>query len=161
MMRFHASFDQRTTEMFRPWSHFGTLRAAVERLASLNVLRFRPNDGGDRARATAPCSTNNPRSCPSGDGSRRPTSCAATTRWSEAWAAWGERSASCGARQVATSWTGNRKVRTQDLLVFYALSRFDSRPAFGELPRPIQLDVKAFFESYAKAAKRADDALFL
>ena len=60
----------------------------------------------------------------------------------------------------AEVWDGVREGRAQDLLVYLALSRFDRRPAYGELPRHIQLDVKAFFRTYAAARERADDALF-
>lgn len=57
-------------------------------------------------------------------------------------------------------WDSVREDRVQDLLVYLALSRFDRRPAYGDLPRAIQLDVKAFFGSYTAAKERADVALF-
>jgi DNA phosphorothioation-associated putative methyltransferase len=53
-----------------------------------------------------------------------------------------------------------RESRTQDLLVFIALSRFDGRPRFNELPLPLQRDVKAFFGTYAAACTAADELLF-
>lgn len=58
------------------------------------------------------------------------------------------------------AWDGVRDARSQDLLVFVALSRFDRRPRFGELPRDIQLDVKAFFGTYTAQCTAADDLLF-
>lgn len=58
------------------------------------------------------------------------------------------------------AWDAVRAARTEDLLVYLALSRFDGRPSFHQLPTDIQLDVKAFFGSYAAACKAADDALF-
>ncbi len=53
-----------------------------------------------------------------------------------------------------------REGRSQDLLVYLALSRFGRRPAYGDLPPSIRLDVRAFFGSYAAARERADAALF-
>ncbi len=58
------------------------------------------------------------------------------------------------------AWNGVREIRSQDLLAFVALSRFDGRPRFNELPRDMQLDVKAFFGSYTAACAAADDILF-
>jgi DNA phosphorothioation-associated putative methyltransferase len=40
------------------------------------------------------------------------------------------------------------------------LARFDRRPALGQLPLTLQRDIKAFFQSYAQACKRADALLF-
>ena len=53
-----------------------------------------------------------------------------------------------------------REARTEDLLVYLALSRFEGRPRMHELPPDMQLDAKAFFGSYAGACKRADELLF-
>lgn len=58
------------------------------------------------------------------------------------------------------AWDGVRTARTQDLLVFVALSRFDGRPRFNDLPLPLQRDVKAFFGSYTAACAAADEQLF-
>jgi len=57
-------------------------------------------------------------------------------------------------------WETVRQVRTEDLLVYLALSRFGKRPRFGQLPQDLQLDVKAFFGSYRRACDEADEALF-
>lgn len=57
-------------------------------------------------------------------------------------------------------WEQAQVSRTEDLLVFVALSRFDGRPKFAELPLDMQLDVKAFFGTYTEACRRADDLLF-
>ena len=53
-----------------------------------------------------------------------------------------------------------RADRIDDLLVYLALGRFDTRPRWGNLPRPLQADVRAFFATYTNACKRADDLLF-
>ena len=50
--------------------------------------------------------------------------------------------------------------RTNDLLVYLALSQFDGRPTFRRLPRLLQGDVKAFFSNYRKACASADEILF-
>lgn len=57
-------------------------------------------------------------------------------------------------------WERIREERSQDLLVYLALSRFGGRPRFSELPRDIQLDVRAFFSTYSRACKEADAVLF-
>lgn len=57
-------------------------------------------------------------------------------------------------------WDRVREERTQDLLVFVALSRFDGRPKFSELPLALQRDVKAFFGTYTAACAAADEQLF-
>lgn len=57
-------------------------------------------------------------------------------------------------------WDSIRDDRTQDLLVYLALERFAGRPRFAALPSDIQGDVRAFFGSYKKACKRADELLF-
>jgi DNA phosphorothioation-associated putative methyltransferase len=59
-----------------------------------------------------------------------------------------------------SAWESVRESRTQDLLVFIALSRFDGRPRLYELPLPLQRDVKAFFGTYAAACTAADELLF-
>jgi len=58
------------------------------------------------------------------------------------------------------AWEQAQESRTEDLLVFVALSRFDGRPKFSDLPLDMQLDVKAFFGTYTEACRRADDLLF-
>ena len=55
-------------------------------------------------------------------------------------------------RQIVTA-------RGEDLLIFLALSRFDGRPQFGQLPRAIRLDIRALFSSYRNACEEADIAL--
>ena len=57
-------------------------------------------------------------------------------------------------------WERVREARSQDLLMLLALSRFEGRPKPTELAVDLQLDVKAFFGSYAAACKAADDLLF-
>ena len=58
------------------------------------------------------------------------------------------------------AWDRVRAERTQDLLVFVALSRFDGRPKFSELPLALQYDIKAFFGTYTAACAAADEHLF-
>ena len=50
--------------------------------------------------------------------------------------------------------------RSEDLLVFIALAQFGQRATFGQLPRELQLDVRAFFSSYKRACALADALLF-
>jgi len=61
-----------------------------------------------------------------------------------------------GSEQLATI----RAERSQDLLVYLALSRFSTRFAFSKLPRDLQLDIRSFFGNYRKACDLADDLLF-
>ena len=49
--------------------------------------------------------------------------------------------------------------RGQDLLLFLALSRFDGRPRFAQLPMVVRRDVKSIFSSYRRACEEADAAL--
>jgi len=60
----------------------------------------------------------------------------------------------------AEQWAVIREERSQDLLVYLALSRFAGRPRFSQLPRDLQLDVRAFFPNYRKACELADQLLF-
>lgn len=60
----------------------------------------------------------------------------------------------------AEMWTTLTTKRTEDLLVYLALSRFARRPAFTTLPAPLQYDVKAFFGNYKQACEAADKLLF-
>jgi DNA phosphorothioation-associated putative methyltransferase len=57
-------------------------------------------------------------------------------------------------------WEAIRRRRTEDLLVYLALSRFRKRPKWSHLPRPLQADMRAFFGTYAGACRRADELLF-
>jgi DNA phosphorothioation-associated putative methyltransferase len=57
-------------------------------------------------------------------------------------------------------WEAIRRRRTEDLLVYLALSRFRKRPALTRLPRTLRADMRAFFGTYAKACRRADEFLF-
>jgi len=57
-------------------------------------------------------------------------------------------------------WRVIAKRRAEDLLVYLALARFHRRPAFSELPLPIQRDVKAFYGAYQRACAEADALLF-
>lgn len=57
-------------------------------------------------------------------------------------------------------WDAVRKSRSDDLLVYLALAKFDHRPGLSGLPLDIQRDVRAFFGSYAKATALADELLF-
>ena len=60
----------------------------------------------------------------------------------------------------AAPWAEIAAKRAQDLLIYLALARFDSRPMLGRLPVPLQRDIKALFPSYAQACKQADALLF-
>ena len=57
-------------------------------------------------------------------------------------------------------WKEVAKKRAEDLLIYLALARFDSRAPFGKLPRHLQYDVKEFFSTYTAACKEADEMLF-
>jgi DNA phosphorothioation-associated putative methyltransferase len=57
-------------------------------------------------------------------------------------------------------WDIARVERYQDLLVHFALARFDKRPRMSDLPRELQLDVKEFFSSYKVACESADRLLY-
>ena len=56
-------------------------------------------------------------------------------------------------------WTRITTARGEDLLIFLALSRFDGRPRFGQLPRPARLDIQSIFSTYRNACEQADVAL--
>ena len=58
------------------------------------------------------------------------------------------------------SWDRIAEDRTQDLLIYLALSHFDGRPKFGQLARELQRDVKGFYSSYKQACATADEILF-
>jgi DNA phosphorothioation-associated putative methyltransferase len=57
-------------------------------------------------------------------------------------------------------WEAIRRRRTEDLLVFMALARFGKRPALSQLPGGLRADMRAFFGTYAKACRQADELLF-
>jgi DNA phosphorothioation-associated putative methyltransferase len=56
-------------------------------------------------------------------------------------------------------WDRIRDARSQDLLVFLALSRFDGRPRPKDLPEEIRHDVRDLFGSHAAACRQADRLL--
>ena len=58
-----------------------------------------------------------------------------------------------------SEWKKVITIRGQDLLLFLALSRFDGRPRFGQLPLPVRRDVRSIFSSYRNACEQADVAL--
>jgi DNA phosphorothioation-associated putative methyltransferase len=57
-------------------------------------------------------------------------------------------------------WEEICKKRTEDLLVYLALSRFKKRLSAASLPIGLQYDIKAFFGTYKIACARADALLF-
>ena len=57
-------------------------------------------------------------------------------------------------------WEQVRRERKQDLLVYLALSRFDGRLPFGQLPLELQRDVRAFFGFYKRGCAAADELLW-
>ena len=59
----------------------------------------------------------------------------------------------------AEAWRRVITARGEDLLIFLALSRFDGRPRFGQLPLPVRRDIRAIFSSYRQACEEADVAL--
>ena len=59
----------------------------------------------------------------------------------------------------AEVWKRVVTARGEDLLIFLALSRFDGRPRFGQLPLPVRRDIRAIFSSYRRACEEADVAL--
>ncbi len=60
----------------------------------------------------------------------------------------------------AAEWDTLRRRRTEDLLVYLALARFRKRPRLSQLPRTLQRDLRAFFGTYTKACRLADEVLF-
>ena len=53
-----------------------------------------------------------------------------------------------------------KTVRREDLLVYFALSLFDKRKAYSQMPDSLKRDVKAFFKSISQAYDEAKDILF-
>lgn len=60
----------------------------------------------------------------------------------------------------AAQWDQIAEQRALDLLIYLALSRFDTRPAYGQLPQELQRDVRGFFSTYKQACENADELLF-
>lgn len=60
-----------------------------------------------------------------------------------------------------SQWEAVEQQRTEDLLIYLALSRFTRRPRLSELPLALQLDMRAFFTSYSAACELADAWLLL
>ena len=59
----------------------------------------------------------------------------------------------------AEKWKRVVTARGEDLLIFLALSRFDGRPRFGQLPLAVRRDIRAIFSAYRRACEEADVAL--
>jgi len=57
-------------------------------------------------------------------------------------------------------WEKIKADRTQDLLTYLALVRFDGRPTFGRLSSDLKLDVRAFCSTYKRACEMADQLLY-
>ena len=60
---------------------------------------------------------------------------------------------------VTENWNAIAAQRAQDLSIYLALSQFDGRPKFSDLPEDLKNDVRAFFSTYTKACKVADSLL--
>ena len=58
------------------------------------------------------------------------------------------------------SWDRVRDARSQDVLVFLALSRFEKRVRLKDLPETTRFDVRDLFGSYLAACRQADRLLF-
>ncbi len=56
-------------------------------------------------------------------------------------------------------WETIARHRSDDLLVYLALARFHKRPILSKLPLGTQRDVKAFFGTYDRACRAADELL--
>lgn len=59
-----------------------------------------------------------------------------------------------------SDWDAVKDERSRDLLIYLALSRFDGRPPYGELPLSLQRDVKALLRTYTQACADADAVLY-
>lgn len=57
-------------------------------------------------------------------------------------------------------WDRVRVARSDDLLVYLALSRFGRRPPLGALPQDLQHDIKDLFGNYKAACSQGDRLLF-
>ena len=60
----------------------------------------------------------------------------------------------------AAQWDSFARERTQDLLVYLALSCFTGRRSPSDLPAEIRLDIRALLSSYNNACSQADKLLF-
>ncbi|HLY76003.1 MAG TPA: DNA phosphorothioation-associated putative methyltransferase [Planctomycetota bacterium] len=58
------------------------------------------------------------------------------------------------------SFSEARRLRSEDLLVYIALSRFGRRPRFSDLPEALQWDIRDIFGTYARACDQGDELLF-
>jgi DNA phosphorothioation-associated putative methyltransferase len=57
-------------------------------------------------------------------------------------------------------WNAVRRHSAEDMLVYLALARFRKRPPLGQLPVGLRRDLRAFFGTYARGCRRADELLF-
>jgi DNA phosphorothioation-associated putative methyltransferase len=57
-------------------------------------------------------------------------------------------------------WDRIHQRSSEDLLVYLALARFRKRPPLSALPLSLRRDLRAFFGTYSKACRRADELLF-
>jgi len=64
------------------------------------------------------------------------------------------------AASEAGAWNAVREYRTQDVMIYLALARFDRRARFADLSLAMQRDIKAFCGTYSRACKSADALLF-
>ncbi len=60
----------------------------------------------------------------------------------------------------AEDWERVRQERTDDLLVYLALSKFGRRPKLSQLPLGLQRDIREFFGTYKRACETADAWLY-
>lgn len=56
-------------------------------------------------------------------------------------------------------WTAIELLRSEDLLIYLALARFQGRPSFTSLPQDLQYDIRTFFRNYTRACTLADEVL--
>ena len=59
----------------------------------------------------------------------------------------------------AEEWRSVVTARGEDLLIFLALSRFEGRPRFGQIPLSMRRDIRTIFSSYRQACEEADIVL--
>ncbi len=60
----------------------------------------------------------------------------------------------------AETWDAIARRRREDILVYLALARFRRRPSLAQLSSTLQRDMRAFFGTYTKACRQADELLF-
>lgn len=53
-----------------------------------------------------------------------------------------------------------KRLRKEDLLVYFALGLFEKRKSFASMPERLKLDLKTFFNSYSHAIELATELLF-